>query len=423
MNDDAKLVAIVAAHSSGELYAKSFAERGWKCVHVQSVPEIPSQFRAGFRPDDFVANVIFDGDLDRLVAALERWPIRAAIPGTDEGVRLSDALGERLRLPGNGVALGDARCDKGRMIEVVAAAGLQTARQLRSADVDVIRAWVQGGPGFPVVVKPSESGGSDRVALCESDPELVRALRAILDAPSVPGVPHVGVVVQERLRGTEYVVDTMSWNGRRRVTDIWRYDKRPANGAAFIYHAAELLPFDGPEQRALGDYTGRVLDALGHRFGPAHTEVMLTAQGPVLVETASRPHGGHAPAICQACVGVDQIDLMVDACIDPSAFERSADAGYRIERHCTIVFLVSRRAGRLRGLPGLQEIRSLRSFHDASLRVGPGDILRRTTDLFTSPGVVVLMHPDKSVVEADQHRVRELESDGLLELEPDGSAS
>src|SRR5512140_2225452 len=157
MTETGKLAAIVSAHSSGELYAEEFAARGWKCVHVQSVPEISPDFKAGFRPQDFVANVIFDGDMEHLVAALREYPIQVALPGTDEGVALADALADRLHLPGNSLRLSEARRDKGVMGEAIARAGLRTARQLRTTDLPKLRAWVASGPGFPVVIKPTES--------------------------------------------------------------------------------------------------------------------------------------------------------------------------------------------------------------------------------------------------------------------------
>jgi uncharacterized membrane protein YgcG len=48
------------------------------------------------------------------------------------------------------------------------------------------------------------------------------------------------VLVQEFLVGQEYVVDTVSCNGVHKVMAVWRYDKRPTNGAAFVYYRTQL---------------------------------------------------------------------------------------------------------------------------------------------------------------------------------------
>ena len=45
-------------------------------------------------------------------------------------------------------------------------------------------------------------------------------------------------------------------------------------------------------EKSLLSYTVKVLDALGFRYGPSHTELMLTPKGPRLIETAARPMGG-----------------------------------------------------------------------------------------------------------------------------------
>ena len=416
MTDTQNVAIIVDAYSSGELYPAEFSARGWKCVHVQSSPAVPPEFVLSFRPGDFIANLRFDGDSQRLLAALREFPVRVATAGTDTGVELADTLGEWLGLPGNGIHLRAERHDKGLMGETVARTGLRTPRQFWSHELQPLRGWIHDGPGLPVVLKPTQGYGSERIALCETDDDLERAFAVIAARPNARSVEPV--VVQEVLRGTEYVVDTVSWAERRCVTDIWRYDKRTVNGVAFIYHAAELLPYEGDVQRQLVNYTYGVLDALGHRFGPAHTEVIMTGTGPVLVETASRPHGGHAPAICRACIGFGQIDRMVDACVDPALFERHAGQPFSLQRQMTIVFLISTQEGRLRGLPRLPEICALPSFHDLSLRVRPSEPLRRTVDLFSGPGVVVLMHEDKTVIDADVERIRAIERDGFYDVEP-----
>jgi phosphoribosylamine-glycine ligase len=51
--------------------------------------------------------------------------------------------------------------------------------------------------------------------------------------------------------------------------------------------------------RELVDYTTRALDAFGFRFGPAYSEIMLTADGPRLVEVNSRVAGSGMAAAAQ----------------------------------------------------------------------------------------------------------------------------
>ena len=48
------------------------------------------------------------------------------------------------------------------------------------------------------------------------------------------------------------------------------YDKRPANGAAFVYYGCSAVPSDSPEAKVLIPYVRGVLDALGLKNGPSH---------------------------------------------------------------------------------------------------------------------------------------------------------
>ena len=73
-----------------------------------------------------------------------------------------------------------------------------------------------------------------------------------------------------------------------KTTAVWVYDKRPANGAAFVYFG--MLPVDAAslEAKLLIKYTNQVLDALGMKNGASHGEVIMTSAGPCLVEMNCR---------------------------------------------------------------------------------------------------------------------------------------
>jgi hypothetical protein len=47
----------------------------------------------------------------------------------------------------------------------------------------------------------------------------------------------------------------------------------------------------------------------------------------------------------------------------------------------------------------------------------PGQQLERTVDLFSCPGMVYLVDPDRERLQADYEHLRELEADGLFKLE------
>ena len=52
---------------------------------------------------------------------------------------------------------------------------------------------------------------------------------------NVYGGDQSAVLCQEFLKGKEYVVDHVSRDGVHKTAMIYVYDKRPANGSAFVY--------------------------------------------------------------------------------------------------------------------------------------------------------------------------------------------
>jgi hypothetical protein len=91
------------------------------------------------------------------------------------------------------------------------------------------------------------------------------------------GCVNEGVLVQEYLQGTEYVVDTVSHGGKHKVIALWEYDRRPTNGAGFVLHGQRLMTADEPRAQELMAYM--YVRALRERSGapppPAYSSFAL----------------------------------------------------------------------------------------------------------------------------------------------------
>ena len=229
------------------------------------------------------------------------------------------------------------------------------------------------------------------------------------------GEVNDGALVQEFLDGTEYVIDSVSRDGHHKVTAIWEYDKRPANGANFVYFGMRLLAGDGEVAAALVAYGASVLDALGIRNGPGHMEVKMTRSGPCLVEVGSRCHGGEGSwvPVADEVVGYNQVGATL-ACYEESAaaFEALPAGPAALRGAGCEVFLVSRQSGVVRGLPGRDAIARLASFRGQEWQLRAGGFAGRTVDCFTRPGAVQLAHADPAQLAADVAAIRALEDSG-----------
>jgi biotin carboxylase len=415
MTDRARAAVVVDAYSTGAALASRLTAAGVALVHVQSRPAPPPFYQRAFRPGDFVANVVHDGDVEATLAQLAPHGQLAFLAvGAEIGVQVADALGERLGLPSNGTALSAARRDKHAMGEAVRRAGLRAVAQLKTADAREAIAWASARGDWPVVVKPLDSAGTEGVVFCEDAGELADAFAAAIGHPNALGGTNRALLVQELLRGTHVFVNSISWDGVHHASEVWRSTKRLVHGTCEMYDFEDLLGRRGPEQDVAVAYVEGVLDALGLRYGAAHTELVLTARGPVLIECGARMQGTILETAIERCTP-SHVTVTAEAYLDPASVARRAERPYVLAEHARVVTLLSQQEGRIVSLRR-EELERLPSYAGAIAMLGPGDRIARTVDLFSSPGTVYLVHPDEAQLRADYERLRELEGSGLFEV-------
>ncbi|MGW3144686.1 ATP-grasp domain-containing protein [Streptomyces sp. NPDC001177] len=410
---------IVDGYSIGKYLPAAFRRLGADVVHLQSTPE----FLASVPPPDlgpYAANVVHStGDWDRTVKELAAYSPVGVVPGQETGVPPADAVAERLGLPGNPAATSALRRDKYRMIEALRAAGLRCARQLTSADAAEVVAWAEREAGYPVVVKPLSSASTDGVSICRSAEEIRTAVASVLGTYDIFERRNTQVLAQSFLQGPEYIVDVVRGpGGGRHVCGVWRYEKTET-GPKRIYDKDILLAPDSPEVPVLVDYVDRVLDALDIRFGAAHAEVVLTPEGPALVEVGARLNGNMVPAVHDTCMDGNQADLLALACVRPEEFARRCTGRtmYRKHREALVMHGRTGREGTVEEIDEdvLARIAALRTVRLAVPRLRPGDRMRPTTDLLSSPLRVFLVGDSYEDLLADHRRIQGLQ-DGVFRL-------
>jgi biotin carboxylase len=417
MSGAARRVAVVVdAYSTGARLAPRFRAAGLDVVHVQSHPSPPDFYLRALRRDDFVDNVVHDGDLEATAARVAAYDPAFVVVGSEPGVLLSDALSERLGLPSNGTALSAARRDKHQMASALRRAGLRAVQECKTADAEEAVAWASARGDWPVVVKPLDSAGTDGLALCEDADAIRAAFADVLGRPNALHGANEQLLVQEMLRGVQLFTDSISWDGVHHVSEVWRDTKRRIQGN-LAYDFEELLDCHGEQQDQVVPYVHQVLDALGIRFGPAHTEVMLTADGPVLVESGARLHGSIRDDVIDRCTP-SHVTVTVEAYLDPRTVLERAARPYELAAASRCVMLISHQGGRVVSDAGMREVERLPSYAGSIAMAQPGDEITPTVDLFSCPGMIYLVDPDREVLRRDYERLRELEHDGLFELSP-----
>lgn len=230
------------------------------------------------------------------------------------------------------------------------AAGLATPRFRRVASEEEAREAARQA-SYPCVVKPIADSSSKGVKLVRNDEEflhhflLLHALRI-----NSRGQPSNGeVLVESFLQGPEVSVETITVSpGDVRVVGITAKHLSPPPLFVEIGHDfPAVLPEE--EEEALRSMVCAALDAVGYDFGPAHTEVRLTASGPVVVEINPRLAGGMIPELVRYALGVDLLEGFLNQLSGGPVDLTPCSAEW-----ASIRFLTARRSGRLVGIHGTE---------------------------------------------------------------------
>eukprot|EP00557_Chaetoceros_sp_GSL56_P009270 CAMPEP_0176498996 /NCGR_PEP_ID=MMETSP0200_2-20121128/12662_1 /TAXON_ID=947934 /ORGANISM="Chaetoceros sp., Strain GSL56" /LENGTH=1002 /DNA_ID=CAMNT_0017897327 /DNA_START=611 /DNA_END=3619 /DNA_ORIENTATION=+ len=416
-------VVIVDPYSTGCCVAEEIVKRGFSVIALwtkEFAPEMKMHVPLSCGALNYLAEVeeadtlMSTSDIVHMAAGKLR--VVACLAGGEAGVDLADKLSEFLKVRTNGTNIPNRR-DKKVQQEIIRKHGLRSVRQAGGANFADVEEFLKSEP-YPVVLKPVESAGSDGVKLCHSFQEAKEHFHVLMKSQMVNGGQCPAVLCQEFLRGKEYVVDHVSRDGEHKTVMLWVYDKRPCHGSAFVYFGCIPVDSESPEAKILIPYVRGVLDALEFKNGPSHAEVMMTPDGPCLVEMNCRAHGGDGnwrPLCVALNGGYSQVEATVDAYLDKRQFMILPDkppspfkaAGQE-------VILVSYGRGTVKATPGFEDIKKLPSFVYLETGVRPGSQVDYTVDLFTGIGSVILMHHDSNVVKEDIRRIRQMEKNNEL---------
>lgn len=416
MKSESRLCAVVDGYSTGRFLPSELKKYGIDCIHVQTTKEIPQFFQPSFHHNNFIDNIIHEGDVEKTLLNLSKYNIAFVIPGCDLGVELADILSEKLGLSSNGTEYSRARRDKFEMGEAVRDFGVRAVNQIKSANLEEILLWVKQLGKWPVVLKPVSSVCTDNVIFCDREDDVISAFERIIGDINACGIKNTEVLAQEFLSGKEYIVNSVSLEGEHYICDIWQYRKRDMPGYSKIYDTVEAKPFNGKVQEELGNYIKSVLDALRIQFGACHSEVMMTNNGPVLIETNARLMGGIIPEVVSRAMRSNHVELTVKSYVEPDDFKLIVNKGLSLQKNLLIVILISEVEGRINSISQMDKIRKLPSFCDMHLSIKKDGFIKKTIDLTSSPGSIFLVHENPEIIQQDYQTIRKLEKNGLYEV-------
>lgn len=272
--------------------------------------------------------------------------------------RMRDKLAMRRRLAGSGLA-------------IVAAAPL-AAR----ADFDAFAAR----HGYPFIVKPVDGTASygvirvDGPGAADGVLERVAAMRGHrMDLGSIP-FPIGDFMMEQYVEGPEFSLECFSFAGRHVVVSITEKFVS-ADHFAELGHAMPAR-LDADTEASLREAGCSFLDAIGLRDGPSHTEVRLSARGPVVIEAHNRIGGDLIAELVRGAYDLDLTDYTIGWPFRLMPELPDVPAAHRAA--CTLALVGE--PGRVESITGAPEALAEPDVLAVQVRIRPGEAVRAVQD-------------------------------------------
>ncbi|MFF8640966.1 pyridoxal-phosphate dependent enzyme [Streptomyces sp. NPDC015345] len=293
-----------------------------------------------------------------------------------------------LGLPGSPADAVTVCRDKSRSRRRLADAGIRQPRfavvtrgdQLGKAVTEAV-----AHTGLPCVVKPLDDSGSNHVLLCTQVSQVLTQARVILaEETNVRGQRTAGaVLVEEYLDGPEFSVETISRYGETHCLGI--VEKHLA-GPPYFVERGHVFPAPLPPGTAehLTGAALRALEAVGLTDGAAHTEIRLTADGPVVIEINARPAGGMIPELVRLTTGLRMQEQQLRIALGREPHPVPEPDGV-----AAIQFLLTDRSGILARVDGVEAARAVEGVQQVTVTASPDQRVGPARNAYHRLGFVI----------------------------------
>lgn len=209
--------------------------------------------------------------------------IDGIIAGASISIATTAYVAEQLHLLGNSVEIASNIGNKYYVREKTKA--VNSLGQIKYAEVKTVDEIKRLGFSYPIILKPTNSGGKDGVVFVNDDSELEDAF-----CYSTNG--HEKVIVEEYIEGKEYSVESLSYCGNHFVLQI---TEKVNSGPPHFVELAHHQPADLNESivKKIRSVMNDVFAAVGIMNGPCHSEIKVKGDEVFLIEINGRLGGDH----------------------------------------------------------------------------------------------------------------------------------
>ncbi len=313
----------------------------------------------------------------KLKSLVSKTKIDAIVPGFEYYVPSSARLNSIFNLKGLTPATADAMHYKDKMRQHLKLNGIKMPGFIVIKSINDLRKNFKKIK-FPCVMKPTHLAGSLYITKIHSIEELEQQyLKLINDDYLDMGHSMQGnIIIEDYIAGKEYSVE--GYINQNKINFISITDKflSPEPNFIEIGHITKAC-INSTEERILLEYTTAIINALKINLGPFHCELRLSADGPVLIEIASRLVGDNISEIIEIATNVSLAEKMIKSYLGMPLNNKKH---LNFNCYAGVKFLYGRSGEYLDRVSGVESIKKMDGFQRYDLLTKPGNIIFPFTD-------------------------------------------
>lgn len=233
-----------------------------------------------------------------------------------------------------------------------------------------------------IIVKPSDNSGSRGVVLLK-DLNNKEEIRSAFEY-SMENSRSGEVVVEEYMKGFEVSVESVSINGEIHVISIT--DKLTTGSPNFVemgHSQPSQLPNDIKDN--IKNLAIEAIRAIGIDNGPSHTEIIITEEGPKIVEIGARLGGDNITShLVPLSTGID----LVQVCIQ-IAMGIEPNLKHKFLKGSAIRYFDYSTEGRIKSINGLEEVKSIKGVKQVEFTKKIGDRVNKVMNSADRVGFII----------------------------------
>ncbi len=391
---DKQYILVVGA-GSGQVPLMNWShDHGYAVIAVSPQGDYP-----GLKIADFVVeeDIRFPDEIIKHLANVGKNIACVVSDQLDEAMPTVARLSELLNLHGNGYDVALKFQDKYIMRKEAEQLGcVAVPRCVRVSECEVIPQAIVGLK-FPMMIKPLDRASSRGVYMAKDMSEL------IAEFPKSRKYSMKGVIIEEFIKGREWVVEGFTVNGRTQNLIVGHREYFDVPGT-FIPCATVFQDADSANsevEKRLKRINKKLVEGFGLNFGLTHAEYIYNEDDDMiyLVEIAARGGGVCISSdLIPAACGVDSRELYMQAALGNETTDISLSHG------AAAYFCFMLPEGRVISIEGLNEIHAVPGFLRAELdNVKIGMDVSAARDKYSRKGPILV----KGATKADCYKVIE----------------